>query len=420
MEPQIANLATKALRSDATLRARMTRRRLFVQDYQNLSRASQLLCQLVAGEDLVASVDLASVEVCDSYPYQEGIADFARLNPAAQVVDLEGAAPADPQRDERTWNTPDEEVRGVADAIAQAIETGADPADMAVMTLHPWWTQGAERALQARGIPVNAWYGPVRLRGDIRDLDRSLALRVITLLRLIANPQDAPAWRSWFGFGDYLTRSNEFLAMRKTVACTGDVRADLEAYGYDLGFDLDPLFAQVRDLRGAELLMYLVRTLAGEQAPMPAVLGRLVALGAQASAAQMVQEIDRLQYFSGIASGDGVVVAPFTALAGLDFAQLYVTGLVDGLFPSADYFDLTAITLERQQKMEEHDRQQAQVMARLGRQEVHLSRFDHADRALAQRVHLRQMRVFAADDAGTAMAEASPSIYTDVLMGRSE
>ena len=419
MEPQLANLATKALRLDESLKAQVSKRRVFVLDYQNLSRASQLLCQLVATESLVAAADsAASVEVCDSYPCLEGVDDFGRLNPAARIIDLEEGEVAAPLRDERAWETPEDEVEGVADAISEAVEAGADPAGIAVMTLHPWWTQRLERALAARGISVNAWYGPVKLRGDIRDLDRCLSLRVITLLRLIASPHDAVGWRSWFGFGDYLTRSNEFALMRRSVECTGDVRADLEVYGYDLGADLDPLFSEVRDMRGADLLMYLLRTLAGPDAAMPAVLGRLVALGAHADAAQMVSEIDRLQFFSGISSEGGVVVAPFTAIAGLDFAQVYLTGFVDGLFPSADYFDLTVVTLEKQKKMAEQDRRAAHVMARIGRQGVHVSRFAHAGRLFAERVRLRQMRLFAADDSGIPMVEAAPSIYTDVVLGK--
>lgn len=447
MEPQVSNLATKALRLDAGLRAQFVRRQVFVLDYQNLSRASQLLCQLVADDLLVAAADPgACAEVHESYPYLAGVEEFARLNPAAQVVALDGAGATDGERadgvlrTERSWATPRAEIEGTADAIAAAVTAGCAPEDIGVMAPHPWWAQQMERALKARGVPANCWYGPLKLRGDIRDLERSLVPRAVTLLRLIADPQDGVAWRSWFGFGDYLTRSNQFATMRATVPGAGapdvkqpsgtgaapdagttpnrNVRRDLEAFGYDLGADLDPLFAEVRDLRGPELLGYLVATLAGPDAPVPPALRPLLALGLDADAAQMVAELDRRQFFAGIPQQPGVVVSSYDTMAGLDFVQVYAMGFVNGLFPSAAYFDLTRVSIEKQQKMGERDLRTARAMARLGRRELHVSRFERADCTFAERVGLKQERIFAVDDTGTPLAEASPSIYTDVLLGR--
>lgn len=422
MEPQISNLATKVLRLDPDLRAGVERRRLFVLDYQNLSRASQLLCQLVAGECLVAVADgQACAEVHESYPYLPGVADFVRFNPSACVEVLPDGDLAEPERSERVWPTPGDELEGVADAIAAVIKDGADPSSIGVMAQHLWWSQNMGRALKERGVPVNVWYGPMRLRGDIRDLDRSLALRTVTLLRLLADPHDAVAWRSWFGFGDYLTRGNLFTEMRKTRVATeypADVRRDLEAFGYDLGYDLDPLLHEARNLRGPELLACLVRTLAGEGEPVPAVLRPLLALGLNADAAQMVAELDRRQFFAGIPEREGVVVSAYDSMAGLDFARLYAVGFVNGLFPGADYFDLTRVSVNKQEKMREQDMRTARAMARLGREGLCVSRFDHADHGFAERCGLKQVRIFAADDNGAQLSEVEPSIYTDVLLGR--
>jgi hypothetical protein len=430
MEPQLANLATKALRLDGGLCARVRRGRVFVLDYQNLSRATQLLCQLVARDELVAVADPAGcTEVHESYPYAAGVADFARLNPAAQVVEAgaqDGRAPVAaglPLRTERAWDMPADEVTGVADEVAAAVAGGVDPASIAVMAPHPWWAQRMERALAERGVPVNAWYGALRLRGDIRDLDRCLVPRTVTLLRLLADPDDGTAWRSWFGFGDYLTRSNLFAEARAAAPARdglhpANVRRDLEAAGYDLGADLDPLFAEVRDLRGPALLSYLVQTLAGEGAPVPPALRPLLALGEGATAAQMVAELDRRQFFAGIPAGGGVVVSSYAAMAGVDFAELYAVGFVNGLFPAKAYFDLTQVSIDKQKKMGEQDLRTARAMARLGREAVHVSRFERADAQFAERVGVKQARIFAANDEGVALGEASPSIYTDVLMGR--
>ena len=501
MEPQVSNLATKALRMEGQVRERFARKHVFVYGYQSLSRASQLLCQLVAGKELVAGAgpDMG-VDVFESYAYPAGLEDFVRLNPAAEVVEVgaQGVA-GDKVRDAHSWKTPADEVEGTADAIAAAVEAGTNAEDIAVVTFHPWWTQQMARALQARGLQANAWLGAPKLHGDIRELDRCLGLRTVTLLRLLADGHDGMAWRSWFGFGDYLARSTQFAEMRRRVCgmhigegCTvaaskraevraqeaasmcgagttcgdvrdahgvdttcgdayggstversacgvgaacrdardargegavklsahGDVHSDLAAYGIDLDSDLKPLFAEVRDLRGPRLLAYLVETLAGPDVPLPASVRPLLALGPDADAAQMVAELDRLQFFSGVPARAGVTVASFAALADIDFDQVFIVGFANGLFPRADYFDLTKVTVDKQEKMGERDTRAARAMAGLGTRGLHVGSFERCERMLADRMGVKQVRIYAANDFGREMVEAAPSIYTNVLLGR--
>ena len=468
MEPQVSNLATKALRMEGQVRERFACKHVFVYGYQSLSRASQLLCQLVAGEELVAGAgpDMG-VDVFESYAYPAGVEDFARLNPAAEVVEVgaQGVA-GDKVCDAHSWKTPADEVEGTADAIAAAVEAGTNAEDIAVVTFHPWWTQQMARALQTRGLQANAWLGAPKLHGDIRELDRCLGLRTVTLLRLLADEHDGMAWRSWFGFGDYLARSNQFAEMRRRVCgmhigegCTvaaskrtevraqevasacgkgatcgdardacgegaaklsahDDVHGDLAAYGIDLDSDLKPLFAEVRDLRGPKLLAYLVETLAGPDVPLPASVRPLLALGPDADAAQMVAELDRLQFFSGVPARAGVTVASFAALADIDFDQVFIVGFANGLFPRADYFDLTKVTVDKQAKMGERDAHAARAMAGLGTRGLHVSSFERCERMLADRMGVKQVRIYAANDFGREMVEAAPSIYTNVLLGR--
>lgn len=419
MEPQLSNLATKALRLDAGLLADVARPSVFVLDYQNLSRASQLLCQLVADTSLVVAADAdACAETHESYPYPRGTEEFARLNPQASVERL-GDASGACERSERVWDTPADEVRGVADEIAGLVAAGTDPSDVGVMALHPWWARRVAEELGGRGVPTNAWYGPLTLRGDIRDLDRCLVPRAVTLLRLLADPADAIAWRCWFGFGDYLARSNQFAEMRAGLAggALGGVRADLEAFGHDFG-DADRILASARGLRGLELLACLLRALGGDASRVPPALARLGRLGDDADAKSMVAELDRQQFFCGIPEKPGVVVSSCASMAGLDFGRAYAVGFVNGLFPSSAYFDLTQVTIDRQQKMHVRDECTARLMARLGREEMCVSRFERAGHAFAERCGLKQVRIVAADDAGAMVSEVEPSIYTDVLLGR--
>ena len=419
MEPQLSNLATKALRLDAGLLADVVRPSVFALDYQNLSRSSQLLCQLVAGASIVAAADgAACVETHESYPYLQGVEEFAHLNPQTSVERLGDVSEAC-ERSERVWDTPTDEVCGVADEIAGLVAAGTDPSDVGVMALHPWWARRVAEELRGRGVPTNAWYGPLTLRGDIRDLSRCLVPRVVTLLRLLADPADAIGWRCWLGFGDYLARSNQFAEMRAGLAggVSGRVRSDLETFGHDFG-DADRILASARVLRGSELLKCLLRELGGDASHVPPALARLGCLGGDADAKSMIAELDRQQFFSGIPEKPGIVISSCASMAGLDFARAYVVGFVNGLFPSSAYFDLTQVTIDRQQKMHARDERTARLMARLGREGMCVSRFERAEHAFAERCGLRQARIVAADDAGTMVSEVEPSIYTDVLLGR--
>ena len=114
----------------------------------------------------------------------------------------------------------------------------------------------------------------------------------------------------------------------------------------------------------------------------------------------------------------GVTVASFAALADIDFDQVFIVGFANGLFPRADYFDLTKVTVDKQAKMGERDAHAARAMAGLGTRGLHVSSFERCERMLADRMGVKQVRIYAANDFGREMVEAAPSIYTNVLLGR--
>ena len=68
--------------------------------------------------------------------------------------------------------------------------------------------------------------------------------------------------------------------------------------------------------------------------------------------------------------------------------------------------------------MREHDAAQARAMADLARQGMHISWFERADHEFAERVGLRQMRIYAVNDEGAQVSEIRKSMYADVLLGR--
>lgn len=132
----------------------------------------------------------------------------------------------------------------------------------------------------------------------------------------------------------------------------------------------------------------------------------------------MVAELDRRQFFDGISDRPGVVVSSHGALAGLDFARAYAVGFVNGLFPRAAFFDLTKVSINKQEKMRVQDERTAHTMARLAREDLCVSRFERAGHLFAERVGLKQVRIFVADDGRTLLSQAEPSLYTDALLQR--
>ena len=132
--------------------------------------------------------------------------------------------------------------------------------------------------------------------GDIRDLERSRVPRLLTALYLSANPYDAVAWRSWCGFGDYLTRSNAFAVLRSagtaqslaldsvlerasegvSPAARDDARASLSAVldAYAQGMELA---RRAHALKGDALLEFLAHELYGKDATVPETVRALCA-----------------------------------------------------------------------------------------------------------------------------------------------
>ncbi|WP_304973672.1 hypothetical protein, partial [uncultured Duncaniella sp.] len=287
LEPEIANLTTKALRGDAELRTRYAKSHVIAYDYQYLSRASQLLCHLLAAESLwaIAGVN-TTVEVFESYPFSRGVEEFTRIHEDAEVtwVGVSGAQ----IKSHVEWKDPAAEFEGVAQDIAQTVATGvsgqlAGPEDIVgkveaaktaevvdvadggagleqvgVVCFHPYWAAKIQRALEQCNVPVNSWYNPLTLRGDVRENVLCAPLRVVTLLHLLVNDQDSVAWRAWFGFGDYLGRSADFKAIREQAqAHNPQAKFATFACTTDWGIQVLDTLKDFKPLRGQELLSAL-------------------------------------------------------------------------------------------------------------------------------------------------------------------
>ncbi|MDR3052827.1 MAG: hypothetical protein LBU48_03065 [Coriobacteriales bacterium] len=263
LEPELANLALKYLKSSPQVLEKAKRTAVLVDDFPLLSRASQVASCLLARKYLVLT---AGQEVphatYESYPYPDGIDEFIAAFPAVVHTRLTGsysccsaakasrallreqdavpsavpsAAPspatplvpsatpsaATPQESVNLLSlqcleaeTPHDELTQVADEVARLTQNGVLARDILIVAPHAAWARNILRQLAARSVPAQMLPDARFLRGDIRDTEKSFSARFLTLLNLLADPTDAVAWRCWCGFGDYLTNSNGLRSLR--------------------------------------------------------------------------------------------------------------------------------------------------------------------------------------------------------------
>lgn len=415
VEPEVSNLATKALRADAALRARRARPHVLAFGYQAMSRASQLLCHLLAGASLEAFANPgASTPVFESYPYAAGVEEFARIDPGAARVDF-----ADPGVAVRpcAWDDPDAECAGIADLVAGMTGRGSDPSRIAVVCHRRQAFSQVARALRGRGLEVCGLFEPLALRGDFAQPRRSLAMRVATVLRLLANGRDGAAWRCWMGFDDELAHSAEFKRMREDgLARDGGALLADDVAGWEGYAATERYLESCRGMTGPRLLRYLVWSLTGdERAELPAQLAPLQGLGAGADAAQMVSYLERAQLAPCYAPGRGVTVCGPAQLEGQSFDCVILAGFVNGTVPAHDYFDLAASTVEKRRRMEERDAAHVAHLRAAADGELVVSAFGRVGLDEAQRDRLKVDRIAVDPRTGAQMAEVSPSILADRL-----
>jgi superfamily I DNA/RNA helicase len=395
IEPELSNLTSKVLRSCDTVREGYVKPHVLIDDYQNLSRASQLLCHLLATDSIAVSADTSvCVEVYDSYPYAEGIEEFLRINPNAETYTLEKR---EPPLVVETWNweVPDNEFAEVPKLVGELVAAGEAPESIAVVCFHPQWFNKIMCGLRARGLPARGLYQPLTLKGDVRCLVRSLPLRIVTALRLLVEPYDSMAWRCWIGFGDHLALSGSFVKAREEAeaenpdAVFADVVAQEESWKRGTDF-----IESCTDKKGRELLDYLTRELSvSNEARIPPVLAPLLGLGEGATPADMLALLERKQFFPQFPTAKGVTIASLEALAGLSFDKIIAVGFVNGLFPLRSYFDPVEGTIDKQKSREEMEKRRLNLLVSAVSDKLVLSYFQRVEQEVAERLQLRSDRI---------------------------
>ena len=521
---ELSNLAVNWLRTDATAREAASYDLVLVDDYQLLSRASQVLAGLLAREGLVVTGDMqATSEVFEEYPYAAGLIEFAQAdgvqttrldacwnsaavhaccenligaaqkreqesrdlagaggngeqkarafagannesaqtpvtsqagyNPAAVVEASAHAAYAETApaaknpggcADACAFPTAEAEIAHVAQHIADAIEKGTQPSDFYLAAPNVVWAKSLSRSLEARGISTAQRPSARMLSGDSRDLRRCKTSRLVTLLALAADPHDMLAWRSWCGFGDWLTDNPGFAALRRYAAQQGlapydalaAVAADnpcREAFGNLDAAEQASLerisqafktgqaaLKQLGGLAGRQLIdaawelldceQHAQETTAG-QGGVPADLLRLLDVENPKLAQDTASLVNRLLMALSKPrfplAQNAVRIGDLAASHGSSYRAVVLSGFVNGFIPKHAYFDPVKTPLDRMGLLYGMDARRVYQAAGCAREELLVTAFTQMDALQAERLDLKVDRVFMRE--GKRLARISPS-----------
>ena len=268
LREEVPALAAEYLASEAGAEVRGSFAAVFVDDAQNLSAATLQVCrglagglfaacgnpnQFQAGFDAGASAEAFRALAVDAECLRLGAgvqpAPIARFCDALCAADGMDAAVVTGAQTEETpspdtfacikWREPDDEFKGVAAIIRQAVtaERSFDPGDVFVLVPNRAWASGIVQGIRARNMDAIVVMGANPVAGDPRNAARLGTLEAYCRLALAADVADAPVWRLWMGLGRTDCACAPWEALRRWAAPQGltaaEALAALAACGTD-------------------------------------------------------------------------------------------------------------------------------------------------------------------------------------------
>ena len=377
---------------------------------------------------------------------QAGYSAAAVVEASAHAAYAETAPVENPARNARALSFPtaEAEIAHVAQHIADAIEKGAQPSDFYLAVPNGVWAKSLNRSLEARGISTAQRPSARMLSGDSRDLRRCKTSRLVTLLALAADPHDMLAWRSWCGFGDWLTHNPGFAALRRyaaqqglapydalaTVAADNPCREALGELDAAEQASLERIsqafktgqaaLMQLEGLVGSQLIdatwelldceQHAQETTAG-QGGVPADLLRLLDVENPKLAHDAASLVDRLLMALNEPrfplAQNAVRIGDLAASHGSSYRTVVLSGFVNGFIPKHAYFDPVKTPLDRMGLLYGTDARRVYQAAGCAREELLVTAFTQMDALQAERLDLKVDRVFMRE--GKRLARISPS-----------
>jgi DNA helicase-2/ATP-dependent DNA helicase PcrA len=421
-------------------------RYVFCDDYQNLSRAEQTcMCLCAETQLLVCGNPNEMTQVNTDYPSSEGFVHFDRLRKnvdtftlrktySGQEVMAFGEALCAAEGMDATlvsqavedngaeilsikWSTPEEEISSMARYIASLYN--ANPRlrqnRIAVVVPHKRWGKLIEKALKQQGLLSSLTGSVSGIGGDPTVPGQHDALTAYVKLNLIAHPHDMVAWRAWCGFDHAITNSDtwdslqnyaaknnkslyetlELVATTDTLSCA---RVTPVKEGWATGQELIRSCGQHKGyalfkavgMQGLAEFREVEGFMSGDE-------------DARALHKLVYEHIMRPRY----PKNEGFVsVTNYENLCGLDFDYVILLGLVDGMLPHRDSFELT-IDADKRERILLQDRRRLYAGATKATSLLILSTFSKAGVEIAERSKMQISRIMSENGKRVALLKRS-------------
>lgn len=396
---------------------------ILVDDYNTLSKASQRLLEMLATDQLVVAgtaVEVRNAE--ESYPWLEGFTKFVEAHDNVESLKLE--APTSAVKESCTvLNDPQEEFTFVADEIEKRITEGTRPQNILVAVPNSTWKKYIKAALTEKGIAVTQSRGRTKVKGDPRSLERAGDLKLSAFLKLLLDPTDLTALRSWLGIGDWLLRSDAFLELM-TYARENEI--DLTEALIELRvmppenrptqifykFDEPLVELDTLNLACAHISINEAVSLF-EQHDMPLHPSMITLLGDNPAKADL-KNLARYAFDPNFKSSDNdnaVTLATYRQCHGHHVDSLFITGLVNGFLPAPDAID-DHHTIDHKRKAIERERRLFEDVEATARKEVVHTSFMRDRLENVEVMNLQASKIYIKDSVRLAHIEPSEFIQS--------
>ena len=112
------------------------------------------------------------------------------------------------------FDRPEDEFIGLGEYVSGLVGEGVSADEIVIATPNGTWGRNLGKAIASAGVPTAVLTDRQPVRGDIRDNGKCVPAHVLTALDLVADPNNALAWRCWCGYNDWLANSSAMSNLR--------------------------------------------------------------------------------------------------------------------------------------------------------------------------------------------------------------
>ena len=386
---------------------------IVVDNFAALGKSSQRLVEFLSCDAFVAFGN-GDFKVLDDEPYPNpaGMTELLEAE-GTQAIYLEASDPI--KLPVKTLSTPIEEFEYVADYVGHAIGNGAPAESIVVAAPNATWAKQIAKTLHAQGVACSLDLRPKKTPGDPREASLCSEIRLHAFAKLLENPSDLTALRTFIGVGDWLVGSDGFLellayARENELSVTdaiSEMRRPENSEAVTVSFKK---FLKTLDLFEEAQDVWQTKTVGEIEAYMESVG---MPLGSHAAALGDKGGRPNIAAFAATFRPkpacllEGVVVTTFTRAISHPCKTLVIPGMVDGFMPKRDAVD-DAFDLDHRQRALARESRLLKAVEATARDCIVYTNFDHDLIENTAALHMFTTRYYVRD--GRKMARVSPSV----------